>query len=178
MVCWQLLNQFCGVIWPRLTINTAGQLCKQPCNVNTHSQAHLPSCVLKMVAWLGFACIGLYTDRHAKASLTIAHLVWSRRTVHAFLEECNFEQNFNFAVHPYFNKAVNGRSMSLYWPRFMPRYGVTLQRWVLIIGAIKSCGRDTKSVLCWSYCAEPGLKQGHAHCQAYILVAVSCMHAV
>ena len=34
------------------------------------------------------------------------------------------------------------------------------------LDTIKSCGRDTGSVSCWSRCAQPGLKQGIAHRRA------------
>ena len=46
--------------------------------VNTHSRAHLPGCVLKMAAWLGFACGGFtqICNRHAESKFTTAYFVW------------------------------------------------------------------------------------------------------
>ena len=55
-------------------------------------------------------------------------------------------------------------------------YGVTWEQRILIIGHNQSCRRDIGSVLCWSRCAQSGLKQGNAyrradvaHHRAYIL---------
>ena len=76
--------------------------CTQHDNINRHSRAHLPGCVLKMAAWLGFACSGFFTDtiynRHARTKCTIVHPVWMHCSCPCPPGNGNFEQTLSFAV--------------------------------------------------------------------------------
>ena len=86
----------------RVTLYTAGQHCAQPCNVNTHSRAQLPDCILKMAAWQGFACGRFFTDKscntRAKVTFIIAHLFWVHNSCPCIQRSRWFAQNLSSII--------------------------------------------------------------------------------
>ena len=98
-------NKYCQFIaTPRVALYTVGQLGTPPSDVNSHSRAHLPDCVMKVAAWLGFACVVFFYRYELQQICTLTpnlskHILFECiKFVLAFQKECNLWENLNFAA--------------------------------------------------------------------------------
>ena len=115
----QLFLENCPV-YTNVTIYTAGQLCTQHCDVNTHSRAHLPGCVRKLAPWLGLAWGWFSQIRFATGTLgpnLSYHILFVCITVvYASQTKCNLKQNLNFAGLCATRRVVFPTRLCAIWP--------------------------------------------------------------